>query len=62
MVLVFVPFIIGYLFKNFLWLWISILIFIIMVIFVGIPILKNISKLKKEIKVAEEALNDGKDY
>lgn len=62
LVLVFIPFIIGYLYKNIMWLWLSILILIIMVALVGIPILKNISKLKKELKDAEEALNHVKDY
>lgn len=61
LVLVFVPFILGYLYKEMMYLWISILLLIIMVSLVGIPILKNISKLKKEIKAAEEVLNHGKD-
>ena len=35
---------------------------LVMIALVGIPILKNISKLKKELKDAEEALNHVKDY
>lgn len=34
---------------------------LVMIALVGIPILKNISKLKKELKDAEEALNHVKD-
>ena len=34
---------------------------LVMIAFVEIPILKNISKLKKELKDAEEALNHVKD-
>ena len=34
---------------------------LVMIAIVGIPILKNISKLKKELKDAEEALNHVKD-
>ena len=62
LVLVFVPFIIGYINRDMMWLWISVLILILMIAFVGIPILRNISKLKKELKDAEEALNHVKDY
>lgn len=62
LVLGFIPFIIGYLYNDIMWVWISIFILIIMITFVGIPILKNISKLKKELKDAEEALNHVKDY
>lgn len=62
LVLVFVPFIIGYINRDIMWLWISVLILILMIALVGIPILKNISKLKKELKEAEEALNHVKDY
>lgn len=35
---------------------------LVMIALVEIPILKNISKLKKELKDAEEALNHVKDY
>ena len=35
---------------------------LVMTALVKIPILKNISKLKKELKDAEEALNHVKDY
>ena len=35
---------------------------LVIIALVGIPILKNISKLKKELKDAEEALNHVKDY
>ena len=35
---------------------------LVMIALVGIPILKNISKLKKELKDVEEALNHVKDY
>lgn len=35
---------------------------LVMIALIGIPILKNISKLKKELKDAEEALNHVKDY
>ena len=35
---------------------------LVMIALVGIPILKNISKLKKELKDAEEAPNHVKDY
>ena len=45
-----------------MWLWISVLILILMIAFVGIPILRNISKLKKELKDAEEDLNHVKDF
>lgn len=62
LVLVFVPFIIGYINRDMMWLWISVLILILMIAFVGIPILRNISKLKKELKDAEEDLNHVKDY
>lgn len=62
LVLLFVPFIIGYINRDIIWLWISVLILIVMIALVGIPILKNISKLKKELKDAEEALNHVKDY
>ena len=34
---------------------------LVLIALVGIPILKNISKLKKELKDAEEALNHVKD-
>ena len=34
---------------------------LVMIALIGIPILKNISKLKKELKDAEEALNHVKD-
>ena len=61
LVLLFVPFIIGYINRDIIWLWISVLILIVMIALVGIPILKNISKLKKELKDAEEALNHVKD-
>lgn len=35
---------------------------LVMIALIGIPILKNISKLKKELKDVEEALNHVKDY
>ena len=35
---------------------------LVMIALVEIPILKNINKLKKELKDAEEALNHVKDY
>lgn len=61
-VLVFSPFIVGYIFKNIIWIFISVVILIIMVSFIGIPILKNINRLQKEIKVEEEALNNVKNF
>lgn len=54
LLLVFIPFIIGYRYRQVIWLVVSILLLVIMMTFIGIPILKKIRNLKKEIALIEE--------
>lgn len=60
LIFVFIPFIIGYIHKQMVWVGVSISILVIMITFIGIPILKKIGKLKKEIEIEEERNNYAK--
>ena len=53
LVLVFFPFILGYVYKKLILVGLSIIILIFMVSLIGIPTLKKINELKKKINVAE---------